>query len=112
MKHKIVLVPLPFDDFSATKVRPAICLTEQISVYQHVVIAFITSQVSNVTEASDILILNTHEDFQQTGLAIDSAIRLHRLITVPTDLIRRELGQLPTSFHTELDDKLRALFQL
>ena len=26
MKYKIVLVPFPFDDFSGTKVRPALCL--------------------------------------------------------------------------------------
>lgn len=112
MKHKIVLVPFPFDDFSATKVRPAICLTEQISVYNHVVIAFITSQIQNATESTDILIHATHSDFQQTGLSVGSAIRLHRLLTVPTNFIRRELGSLPTPFHAELDDKLKKLFEL
>ena len=44
-KGKIFLVPFPFDDVSATKVRPAVCLTEPIGVYRHVVLAFITSQV-------------------------------------------------------------------
>ncbi|HXU31960.1 MAG TPA: type II toxin-antitoxin system PemK/MazF family toxin, partial [Thermoanaerobaculia bacterium] len=29
-KHKVVLVPFPFDDLSSTKVRPAVCLTEPI----------------------------------------------------------------------------------
>ncbi len=28
MRGKIVLLPFPFDDFSATKVRPALCLTD------------------------------------------------------------------------------------
>jgi hypothetical protein len=28
-KGKVVLVPFPFDDLSATKVRPAFCLTNQ-----------------------------------------------------------------------------------
>jgi mRNA interferase MazF len=45
MKNSIVLVPFPFDDFSSTKVRPALCLTNLISGYNHVVISFITSQV-------------------------------------------------------------------
>ncbi len=31
MKHKIVLVPFPFDDFTGTKVRPAICLSIPLS---------------------------------------------------------------------------------
>ncbi len=30
MKHKIVLVPFPFDDLTANKVRPAVCLTDEI----------------------------------------------------------------------------------
>ena len=30
LKGKIVLVPFPFDDLSATKVRPAVCLTDSI----------------------------------------------------------------------------------
>ena len=29
-KHKVVLVPFPFDDLSSTTVRPAVCLTDLI----------------------------------------------------------------------------------
>lgn len=43
MKHKVVLVTLSFDDLKDIKVRPALCLTELISGYQHTVITFITS---------------------------------------------------------------------
>lgn len=63
MKYKIVLVPFPFDYFSNTKIRPAICLTNRISKYNHVVIAFITSQVSKATEKTDIIITNIKELF-------------------------------------------------
>jgi mRNA interferase MazF len=37
MKHKVVLVPFPFDDLSSTKVRPAVCLTEPVGQHKHVV---------------------------------------------------------------------------
>lgn len=77
MKYKIVLVPFPFDDLSATKLRPAICLTNPVSTYRHVVVAFITSQAQKANESSDIQISNTGPDFSQTGLAVSSAIRLH-----------------------------------
>ncbi len=43
IKNSIVLVPFPFDDFSESKVRPAICLTSEIGKYHHIIIAFITS---------------------------------------------------------------------
>jgi len=35
-RGKVVLVPFPFDDFSTTKVRPALCLTEPVGPYRHV----------------------------------------------------------------------------
>jgi len=41
-RGKVVLVPFPFDDFSGTKVRPAVCLTEPIGTHRHVILAFIT----------------------------------------------------------------------
>jgi len=33
-KHKVVLVPFPFDDLSSTKVRPAVCLTDLIGPHE------------------------------------------------------------------------------
>ncbi len=35
MKFKIVLVTFPFDDFSDSKLRPALCLTDPISGHKH-----------------------------------------------------------------------------
>ena len=101
MKHKIVLVPFPFDDLSNTKVLPALCLTEIISGYQHIIIAFITSQIDKADEDSDIKLRSTEKNFTLTGLRIDSAIRLHRLVTIPQKIILRQL-----------DSKLRELFQI
>ena len=41
-----------------------------------------------------------------------STIRLHRLLTISTSLIRRELGRLPNSVQNEVDEKLRTLLRL
>ena len=41
-KHKVVLVPFPFDDLSSNKVRPAVCLTDPIGPHRHVILAFIS----------------------------------------------------------------------
>lgn len=112
MKHKIVLVPFPFDDLSGLKVRPALCLTNLISGYNHVVITFITSQVHKATEPSDLPIYSTDTDFSKTGLKVDSAVRLDRLVTVPTRIIQRQLGELPLAYHADLDKKLINLFNL
>lgn len=87
-KGKIVLVPFPFDDFSGSKVRPAICLTNEIGTYEHVIIAFISSQIPVRSEASVLLINKSDNDFHQTGLSVTSVIKLHRLVTIPKSLIK------------------------
>jgi mRNA interferase MazF len=37
-KHKVVLVPFPFDDLSKTKIRPAVCLTDPVGLYKYVIL--------------------------------------------------------------------------
>ena len=111
-KYKVVLVPFPFDDLSAAKVRPAICLTEPIGTHHHVVLAFITSQPSADILPSDILIDSGDSDFVKTGLRVTSTLRLHRMMTVTARFIVRELGELPTSLQEEVDNNLRSLFKL
>jgi mRNA interferase MazF len=106
MKHSIVLVPFPFDDLSAVKVRPAVCLTNKTGKYDHVVIAFITSQVPKDKSPTDIEL----ESSDETGLKVKSFIRLHRLITIPAHLIQRKLGTLPKAKEKELKEKLSNLF--
>ena len=112
MRYKIVLVPFPFDDFSSFKVRPAICLTDKIGKFEHVVIAFITSQLKGDKSASDIVIEKASKHFERTGLKVTSSIRLHRLVTVPVELIKRELGVASLPLQKEIKLKLKELFEL
>jgi len=112
IKGKIVLVPFPFDDLSSMKVRPAVCLTNPVGAHRHVVLAFITSQTPDALADSDLPLETTHPDFGLTGLRVSSTIRLHRLLTVTTAFVQRELGELTTGLQAEIDGKLRQLFQL
>ena len=112
IKGKIILVPFPFDDFSGIKVRPAICLTNEIGIYNHVIIAFISSQIPHSLEQSDLLIDKKDKNFKVTGLSVDSVIKLHRLVTIPKSLIKRQLGVLSLNQQTEIDKKLKVLFEL
>ena len=112
IRGKIVLVPFPFDDLSASKVRPAVCLTEPTGPHRHIILAFITSKASDELLESDVLLNDQHPDFPATGLRISSTLRLHRLMTISTSLIQRELGQLPNPVQKDVDDKLRTLFKL
>jgi mRNA interferase MazF len=97
IKHSIVLVPFPFDDFSSTKVRPAVCLTSEIGRLGHVIIAFISSNIPEDMLVSDISISVGTTDWNGTGLTSDSVIRLHKIVTIPRYLIKRRLGRLNAS---------------
>jgi mRNA interferase MazF len=112
MKNKIVLVPFPFDDLSSTKMRPAVCLTDEIKPYGHIVLAFITSRVSANPADTDFVIDSKDADFVQTGLKVSSTVRLHRLMTVSKTLIKRKLGEISQNQQTEIETRLRKLFDI
>lgn len=109
-RGKIVLVPFPFDDLSAAKVRPAACLTVPIGRHRHVVLAFITSRVPADLTDTDIVLDADEADFVLTGLQVSSALGLHRLMTVTSSTIVRELGRIPPERLDDTTTRLRRLF--
>ena len=111
-RGKLVLVPFPFDDFSGTKVRPAVCLTNPIGPHRHIILAFISSRISADLSETDIILDSTQTDFTTTGLRVSSTLRLHRLMTITASLLQRELGELPPRIQKEINEKLRKLFHL
>jgi mRNA interferase MazF len=111
-KGRIVLVPFPFDDLTGSKLRPAVCLTDPIGPHRHVVVAFVSSQMSAAVSATDVILDPLRKDFGATGLRLASVLRLHRLVTLTTTLIRRDMGKLLRDWQDEVDQKLALLFQL
>jgi mRNA interferase MazF len=109
IKHKIVLVPFPFDDLSSAKVRPAVCLTDPIGPHKHVVLAFITSKVPTRPLPTDYIIDVGDAEFPVTGLHVSSTLQLHRLITLTTALFKRELGKLSPRMQFQVNACLRKL---
>jgi len=110
LKNRVVLVPFPFDDLSMIKVRPAVCLTEPIGRHNHVILAFISSQVPSELLQTDIFLDPDQDDFVMTGLRVPSTIRLHRIMTISTDMIQRDLGELSPRMQDIVTEKLKTLF--
>ena len=71
-------------------------------------ITFITSQISKVSDNTDIII----ENLQDTSLKTLSAIKLHKLVTISTSIIKRELGILPVSYQEKVNTKLKEIFEI
>ncbi len=111
-RGKIVLIPFPFDNLSSAKVRPAVCLTNPVGKYRHVIVAFITSRIPDEILDSDLVLDTGKVGFHETGLRVSSTVRLHRLMTITTSIIRRELGKMPSKIQKEIDKKLKKMFSL
>lgn len=112
MKGRIVLVPFPFDDLSGVKVRPAVCVTEAVTVHRHVVIAYVSSVVPSISLASDLVLDPADPDFRRTGLRVQSVVRLHRLATVRTRIFVRKLGDLSDRQSQQVETRLKQVFGL
>lgn len=112
LKNSIVLVPFPFDDFSNSKVRPALCLTSEISKYGHVIIAFISSKIPDDLTDSDLVIKRNSDDWKGTGLTVDSVIRLHKMVTIQKSLIKRKLGRINRDTEKTIAKNIRQLFEV
>jgi len=112
IKGKVVLVPFPFDNLNTTKVRPAICLTEPIGLHKHIVLAFISNQIPNDLLDTDLVLDSNKNEFISTSLHVSSVLRLHRIMTLSSDMIQRELGEVSPSIQNEITKRLKILFKI
>jgi len=108
MKGKIVLIPFPFTDLTAAKLRPALVIYEG---KKDVVVAFISSKTSQLSDV-DVLITRNHPEFSQTGLKTDSILKLDKVATVLKELVIGELGELGSELRQEVNNKLRKIFEV
>lgn len=109
MKGKIVLIPFPFTDLKAVKLRPALVVHEG---NQDVVIVFISSKVPTRISDADVPITTNAPGFGKTGLKVDSVLKLDKIATVMKNLIVGELGELDPDLRREVNKKLGKILQI
>ena len=103
-KGDIVLITFPFTNLSGSKLRPAIVLTE---TNLDITVCFITSQI-NWQEQTDIVLFPN----DQNGIKKQSLVRTSKIATIDKALAQGLLGRLSSNEITELNNKLKILFQL
>lgn len=109
MKGKIVLVPFPFTDLTAAKLRPALVIYEG---EKDVIIAFISSRIPSELSETDILIKEDYPGFKKSGLKVESVIKLDKIATVLKDFIVGELGELDEDLRKEVNHKLKRIMEI
>ncbi len=103
-KGDIVLITFPFTDLSGSKLRPAVVLSDNSA---DLTVCFITTQV-HWQESTDVLLLPNISN----GLKKQSLIRTSKISTLDRKLAKGLLGKLSPSEITDLNQKLKILFQL
>ncbi len=106
-KGDVILVPFPFVDVRATKVRPALVLSE-VSYEQgtgNLILAQITGQA--VRYPSDY----TLKDWSKAGLKRPSIVRL-KLATLAATLVRHRTGAVTATDLKGVDNRLRQILRL
>jgi mRNA interferase MazF len=109
-RFTVVLVSYPFSEKKNSKVRPALVLTDVVGDYNHVIIAYISSKVPETLLETDVLISKESKGFEISGLIVSSVIRLHKMTSIPDNLVMRKLGVLSEIDQQQVKSQLKNLF--
>jgi len=108
-RSAIVLVPFPFTDLTAIKLRPVLV----ISFYrQDIIVVAISSVVVNYDKKTDIIIQSGNAGFSRTGLKQSSVIKCAKIATLDTGIVIGALGAVPLDIQEQVDQKLRAVLEV
>lgn len=104
----VVLVPFPFSDKAAAKQRPCLVLASvrPTRLPEHVVVCMMTSQTNGLAFPFDCAVVNT----AKAGLPKPTIVRVSKLVTIDSTLIRKRLGSLATEDAEAVKEQLDALF--
>ena len=104
LKGDIVLITFPFTDLSGSKLRPAVILTDSNF---DLTVSFITTR-TQWSEPTDVILSPDNNN----GIKIPSIIRTSKIATLDRILAKGLLGKLTSTQISELNTKLKLLFQL
>lgn len=88
----IILVDFPFTIPKQSKVRPAVVITRTKDKYHDIVICAISSIAPGKISNREILIRKNDPSFVQTGLRVDSVIKIDRIATLRQANVITKIG--------------------
>lgn len=105
----VILLPFPFTDLTAIKLRPVLVL----SCYkQDIIVVAISSVASTYDKKTDVIIRSNHADFKRTGLKRSSVVKCAKIATLDKTIVVGVLGMVPFDVEQRVGQKLRAILEV
>ncbi len=104
-RGKIILVPFPFTNLSAQKVRPALIISKTVTA--DVIVLFISSKVDKPNQSAGVQLTQTDRNFSQTGLKVSSCIRCDKIATLDKRIGLGEIGKLSPILMKKVETQLK-----
>ena len=106
-RGRIVLVPFPFTDLSAQKVRPALIISAYQSKSRDIIVIFISSVANSSKDKYSYLFKRRDKGFAKSGLKTNSVFRCNKIATLDKKIILGEIGNLHFNHLKQIDKRLR-----
>ncbi len=106
---EIVIAKFPFTSLQSSKRRPCLILSQGDSPGDYIV-AFITSVKLPAHFKYYINLSPLEKNFLQTGLKIESFIRVDKIATLHSSLISGAIGKISAQVKEEVFKKIKILF--
>ena len=107
MKGDIVLVPFPNSDLTQGKLRPALVLYED-NIENETTIAYISSKTPIIPSPCDILVTRGTRSFDESGLKMNSIIKMNKIATIKYRFIAGLLGSADETLQSEVNNAIDA----
>jgi len=89
---QIALMPFPYTDLTSSKRRPVLLLRRLDQEHDDWLVCMISSKMHQYNQGFDRVILQEDPEFDETGLKVNSVIRLSRLAVLDGSLLLGQLG--------------------
>ena len=105
---QIIHVRFPFTNLETNKQRPAlvvnsVAMTSKVSI---LTVAMVTSQLDGIKIPGDVKLQN----WEKSGLLHESLVRLAKLASLESELIRKSLGRLSTDDFERVQSEFKAFY--
>jgi mRNA-degrading endonuclease toxin of MazEF toxin-antitoxin module len=87
-------------------------LTGPIGTVPEILVAYISSVIPTQAMPTDILLDPSQSDHKSANLKVISVVRLHKLATLHTSSLARQLGMMPPQLMPEVSTKLKLLLKI